>query len=150
MTLCIPPPLQAVIVAVLMMLTARLSPPAALAFAGQGMISILFASAGLALGIAAVGLFGRAKTTVTPLKPEKASALVITGPYRFTRNPMYLGLVLLLTGWGLWLGNPANLIWLAGFVFYITAFQIKPEEAALRAKFGADYAAYCQRVRRWL
>ena len=107
---------------------------------------------GAAFLIEAVSVFAflRARTTVTPLKPEKASTLVVSGLYRVSRNPMYLGMLILLIGWTLWLGNPASLLLLPVFVIYVTVFQIKPEEAALSEKFGSDFDAYRRRVRRWL
>ncbi|MEO1475370.1 MAG: isoprenylcysteine carboxylmethyltransferase family protein, partial [Pseudomonadota bacterium] len=90
------------------------------------------------------------RTTVNPLRPDKATHLVVTGLYRISRNPMYLGLAILLTGWGLYLGDAANLAVLAAFIGFITIFQIKPEEEILRSKFGDDYIDYCRRVRRWI
>lgn len=75
---------------------------------------------------------------------------MIAGPYRFTRNPMYLGMVLILLAWCLWLGNAAALLALAAFVGYITRFQIVPEERALAGRFGAAYEDYRRRVRRWV
>ena len=110
---------------------------------------ICFAAGG-ALLAHAVSSFIRAKTTVNPVTPEAAERLVTDGLYRYTRNPMYLGMLILLIGWTLWLGNPASLLLLPVFVIYLTVFQIKPEEAALSEKFGSDYDAYRRRVRRWL
>ena len=97
-----------------------------------------------------VGLFFRAKTTVNPLKPENSKVLVVAGLYKFTRNPMYLGMLLLLFGWTFWLGNPVGLCLPFIFVWYITKFQIKPEELALVDIFGDQYVQYKQQVRRWL
>lgn len=94
--------------------------------------------------------FLRSSTTVTSVKPQKASTLVVGGLYRVSHNPMYLGMLILLIGWALWLGNPASLLLLPMFVIYLTVFQIKPEEAALSEKFGVDHDAYRRRVRRWL
>ncbi|MEO0971935.1 MAG: isoprenylcysteine carboxylmethyltransferase family protein [Pseudomonadota bacterium] len=116
----------------------------------QKSVALVLIVAGLTLdGLALVGFF-RARTAITPLQPEKASTLVQGGLYRFTRNPMYLGLLVVLSGWALWLGNPVNLLGLVLFVVLINRWQIAPEEQALRHKFGADYDAYCERVRRWL
>ncbi len=94
--------------------------------------------------------FRRQRTTANPLAPGRASAVVQSGPYRFTRNPMYLGLALLLLALCLWRGQPVALLALVLFVAYITRFQIQPEERALLAKFGPPYADYLRRVRRWL
>jgi protein-S-isoprenylcysteine O-methyltransferase Ste14 len=104
------------------------------------------------LGFDALGLlaFRRARTTVNPLRPGKASALVATGVYRITRNPMYVGMALLLCGWAAMLGSLAALAGPLVFVLFITRFQIVPEERVLSAKFGEDYTRFCQQVRRWL
>jgi protein-S-isoprenylcysteine O-methyltransferase Ste14 len=104
------------------------------------------------LGFDALGLlaFYRAKTTVNPLRPARASALVATGVYRFSRNPMYVGMALVLSGIAVGLGSVVALAGPALFVAFITRFQIIPEERVMATKFGSDYADYCQRVRRWL
>jgi len=100
--------------------------------------------------LAAFASFWRARTTINPLKPERARVLVTHGIYRFTRNPMYLSLLLLLVAYAshLWswpaLGGPV------AFVAYVTRFQIVPEERILAAKFGDEFAAYRRRVRRWI
>ncbi|MEM7291268.1 MAG: isoprenylcysteine carboxylmethyltransferase family protein, partial [Pseudomonadota bacterium] len=72
------------------------------------------------------------------------------GIYNFSRNPMYLGLSFVLTGFGLWLGNFAALFLVPCFVAYITRFQIIPEEEILHEKFGTEYVEYCERVGRWI
>ena len=114
---------------------------------------------GIALGlicvatvIAALGgiAFRRAGTTVNPLHPENASDLVVGGIYRLTRNPMYLGMLLMLVGWAIWLGNVVPWLLLPGFVAYMNRFQIIPEERALTSMFGKEFALYRARVRRWL
>jgi protein-S-isoprenylcysteine O-methyltransferase Ste14 len=75
---------------------------------------------------------------------------VVSGPFRFTRNPMYLGLTSLLFAWATYLGSPLAVLGPVAFVLYITRFQIMPEEQAMAAKFGADYEAYRKTVRRWI
>jgi len=100
--------------------------------------------------LAGVRYFRRAKTTVNPMKPESASALVASGIYRYSRNPMYLGFLLMLLGWALWLSNASALLLLPAFVLYMNRFQICPEERALLSLFGPDYMQYRARVRRWL
>jgi protein-S-isoprenylcysteine O-methyltransferase Ste14 len=80
-----------------------------------------------------------------------ALALVVTGGvYRISRNPMYLGFLLALAGWAVYLSNAAAAGLLPAFVAYMTQFQIKPEERALLAKFGSEFAQYTSRVRRWI
>ena len=110
----------------------------------------LFAGAGIAFDVADLLSFRASRTTVNPLKPERASALVTQGVYRLTRNPMYVGMACLLLAWAAWLWQLLPLLGPAAFVLYITRFQIRPEERALAALFGAEYAAYTARVRRWL
>ena len=108
----------------------------------------------IVLGIAVITLgitqFAKLKTTVNPLDLTESTRLATQGIYKYTRNPMYLGLTLILTGWGLHLDSPVNILCLIGFVVLITEVQIKPEEAALRGLFGGEYETYCRRVRRWL
>lgn len=105
---------------------------------------------GLALDLSGLLAFVRRHTTISPLSPHKSRALVTGGVYRFTRNPMYLGLACLLGAWAVWLA--ALLPWLApvAFVLYITRFQIGPEERVLAERFGPAYTDYTRRVRRWL
>jgi protein-S-isoprenylcysteine O-methyltransferase Ste14 len=94
--------------------------------------------------------FRRAKTTVDPTKPGAASSLVRTGIYRRTRNPMYVGFLLILAGWVAAVANVASLLVLPAFVFYMNRFQIKPEERALTTIFGDEFKAYCSETRRWI
>ena len=113
-------------------------------------IAGIFIAVALGIGVIALIGFRRAKTTVNPLSPEQASALVTGGIYRWTRNPMYLGMLLLLVGWACILSNWAALAILPLFVIYLNRFQIAPEERALRARFGDEFDNYCRKVRRWL
>ena len=99
------------------------------------------------LGVVA---FRAEKTTVNPMTPDAASALVTSGIYGISRNPMYLGFLLLLLGWSLWLASLYALALSAGFVWYMNRFQIAPEETALGSIFGSQFTAYKKRVRRWL
>lgn len=94
--------------------------------------------------------FVRARTTVDPTKPGTASSLVSGGIYRVTRNPMYLGMLLMLLALLIRAGDWLALIPLIGFVLWMNRFQIRPEERALTEVFGAEYTAYCERARRWI
>ncbi len=105
---------------------------------------------GVAFGLSGVASFTRAHTTTDPVHPEKASAIVQTGVYRLSRNPMYLGLLFFLVALIYKLGNPTGIVFLPVFLLYINRFQIVPEERSLLAQFGDEYAAYKSRVRRWL
>jgi protein-S-isoprenylcysteine O-methyltransferase Ste14 len=93
--------------------------------------------------------FFRVKTTVNPWTPHKTAHLVIHGPYRFTRNPMYSGLFFLLSAWAIWLGSVSPWLVIPLFVTVINRFQIRPEEEMLRQIFGAEYEAYLGQVNRW-
>lgn len=146
----VPPVAVVAVVAAGMWAVARAMPSLGAAFPGQGTLAAALGVAGIALGVAGIAAFRRAHTTVHPMTPGKASALVASGIYRRTRNPMYLGLLLLLAAWGVHLGHPLALAGLPAFVAYMNRFQIAPEERALREKFGADFAAYERSVRRWL
>lgn len=110
----------------------------------------ILALVGVAVAIGAVASFWRAGTTINPTKPETTSALVRSGVYRLTRNPIYLGDVFLLLAWAVFLSSVLALLGPLAFALYIDRFQILPEERALAKKFGAEYAAYRAKVRRWL
>lgn len=112
--------------------------------------SRIFLVGGVLAGVMGIVAFRVKGTTVDPTKPAKASSLVTDGIYRFTRNPMYVGMGLVLIGGIIRLGNPFCVISLLIYVWYITQFQIKPEEQALRQLFGDEYDDYCKKVRRWL
>jgi protein-S-isoprenylcysteine O-methyltransferase Ste14 len=121
-----------------------------LALPWHSMFALIFCSVGFAIVLAGVFAFRQAKTTVNPLKPETATAMVTSGIYRFTRNPMYLGFLLVLAGWGMYLSNLLAVALLPLFVLYMNRFQIVPEERALCAKFSHVFTAYTCSVRRWL
>ena len=112
--------------------------------------ALLFGLIGLYYPIAGILRFRNAKTTINPHRLEETSSLVDDGIYRKTRNPMYLGLLLILTGWAVWLGSLTNLVLIVLFMLVITELQIKPEEKTLRKLFGHDYEEYCRKVRRWI
>ena len=146
----IPPPLWMILTGVIMWLVAR-SPwgfSTEIPYTSEFGTAIgLLGAVVIVLGIAQ---FAKLQTTVNPLDLSKSTKLATQGIYRFTRNPMYLGLALILLGWGLRLGSPTNVLCVAAFVVVMNQWQIKPEEAALRSLFGDAYAEYCHRVRRWL
>jgi len=112
-----------------------------------GCVSLFF---GGFIAVSGVIGFRRAKTTVDPIKPNKASSLVCTGIYRYTRNPMYTGLFFVLIAWACLWDNFFSLLMVIIFPLYMTQFQIKPEERVLESIFGNDYMHYKKRVRRWL
>jgi protein-S-isoprenylcysteine O-methyltransferase Ste14 len=112
--------------------------------------AILILAVGLLVMLAGVISFRHAKTTVNPLKPETATALVTSGIYRYTRNPMYLGMLMVLLAWAVYLASPAALLGVLAFWAFIGHFQIRTEENALAGLFGSAFMDYMSRVRRWL
>jgi protein-S-isoprenylcysteine O-methyltransferase Ste14 len=108
----------------------------------------------IAIGIGLDGFcalsFAKAATTINPMRVSNASQLVIGGPYRWSRNPMYLGLVITLLGWGILLGSVGPFAIIPIFGWILAHFQIAPEEAALEAKFGDSYRRYRRQVNRWI
>jgi protein-S-isoprenylcysteine O-methyltransferase Ste14 len=146
----IPPPIVALLIAAAMWGVSLAAPAAPLPLNIRVVAAIAIALAGIAFSIAGVAAFRGAKTTLNPLKPGTTSALVTSGVYRFTRNPMYVGLALGLLGWALFLSSAWNLLGPLAFILYVTRYQIVPEERALSGIFGAAYSEYRARVRRWL
>jgi protein-S-isoprenylcysteine O-methyltransferase Ste14 len=117
---------------------------------GADTVATLSGIAGISITIAGVLAFRRGATTVDPHNIENASALVSNGPYRFTRNPMYLGMVFVIAAWSLGIGTLIGLVVAeVMFVAVMTRLQIQPEERMLSSKFGVVYDQYCTRVRRW-
>ena len=150
----IPPPLIDAACALLMWALARALPQAQLWPPGgsAGVVGAALALAALGGAVALAGTleFRRAHTTVNPLAPRRASTLVTRGIYRVTRNPMYLGMLGVLAGWAVWLGNIAAWLGLPLSMALLTALQIRPEERILAERFGAEFERYAARVRRWL
>lgn len=118
-------------------------------FFGRDFLTYLLLIIGFLIMLVAIIQFISSKTTTNPLEPEKTSTLVTSGIYNFTRNPMYLAMLLFLIAFGLRLGNAFNTLVAAGFVYFMNHFQIKHEEKALKQKFGKTYQLYCKAVRRW-
>ena len=146
----IPPPLVALGSGALMWFASALVAPFAMPNVIRVSVALAVALIGISLDLTGLIAFVRAKTTINPLKPAATAALVTTGLYRVTRNPMYLGMLLVLFGWAVFLSNLAALLIAPLFALYITRFQIIPEERVLAEKFGVAFAAYKNSVRRWL
>jgi protein-S-isoprenylcysteine O-methyltransferase Ste14 len=145
------PPLPLAVLFGAAMVGVSVATPAA-TFCVPGRIGIAIGLALLATATALAGVFAfrMKRTTVNPLKPGAASAIVSSGVYRFSRNPMYLGLLLALSAWAIYLSNALAALLLPAFVAYMNRFQIKPEERALLAKFGPAFSQYMAAVRRWV
>lgn len=150
MKLKVPPALQFALVAFFMWLINRWVPVKHFDFDHQKLLSWIIFFSGMAIGIWAVLSFKKARTTVDPTQPEKASSLVIKGVYQYSRNPMYLAMLMALLAYAFRTGNLYTFPMLAAYVFYITEFQIKPEEKVLAQLFGPAYELYKTKVRRWI
>ncbi len=146
----IPPPIVATLFALMMWGLDALVPMDMLSAATTAMIAPVLILVGLGIMTLALRRFRKVGTTVNPLDPSRASSLVSSGIFGRSRNPMYLGMLVLLMAWAIWLGNAANIVTLYLFYSFMTRFQIKPEEEALARLFGEEYEAYCEKVSRWI
>lgn len=146
----IPPLLVVALFAAAMAGIAWLVPAADIPFAGRHWIAGGVAIVGIGIALGGVRTFSKHETTINPFTPNQTSTLVASGIYSRTRNPMYLGDLLMLVAWELYLGNLASALLLPGFVAYMNRFQIAPEERVLARKFGREFASYRANVRRWL
>ena len=113
-------------------------------------IAILFLILGLSVLISAVRLFRKDKTTVNPLSPEQTTKLVTDGIFKYSRNPMYLGMTFILGAIAIFFNMIGGIILIPLFCFYITKFQIIPEERAMSNLFHQDFDKYKQTTRRWI
>jgi protein-S-isoprenylcysteine O-methyltransferase Ste14 len=113
-------------------------------------LAVTVSGGGILFMLAGFYEFQKAKTTFNPMTPDAASSVVTSGIYRVSRNPMYVGFLLVLFGWGIFLSHPLPFLFLPVFVTYMNRFQILPEERVLSAKFGEEYDTYRQSVGRWL
>ncbi|MDN6308722.1 methyltransferase family protein [Psychrobacter sp.] len=146
----VPPVAQVIVIAAGMYGLAKTMPDLVFAFSGSTMLAIGLGIIGLGSGALGVAQFKQAQTTVNPHTPEKSTNLVTGGIYQYTRNPMYLGLVLILLGWGFYLSHFLSFMLTPVFMIYMRRFQIQPEERMMSQKFGKHYEAYVSRVRRWI
>ena len=146
----IPPPAIAVLAAAAMWALSLVAPTLQVPTRVRLFAALAFALVGVGFSVAGVLSFRRAKTTLNPTKPQLTSSLVSSGIYKVTRNPMYVGLLFVLTAWAVFLSSAWALLGPVAYFLYIGRFQIAPEEHALTALFGAEYTAYLSRVRRWL
>lgn len=148
----VPPVALSALLAAAMYGLAHSAPVWTVALPGNAAATVATALGGLGVAIALAGVvaFRRSRTTVNPHTPQHTSSVVTHGVYRWTRNPMYLGMLLVLAGWALFLANAAALAGLPAFVAWMSRFQIQPEERILAARFGAPFTAYMAAVRRWI
>jgi protein-S-isoprenylcysteine O-methyltransferase Ste14 len=146
----IPPPIVTAIFALIMWLLSSFVTPINMALEFRIGAAVIVAVLAVLFLISGGISFRLAKTTVNPLKPESASSLVVSGVFKISRNPMYVGFALLLLAWCVYLSAPVLLMIVLLFTAVITRFQIIPEERAMLKLFGEEFIAYQQSVRRWL
>lgn len=146
----IPPPIYALMIAISMWLLNQYWPLFQLIESPWNKIGIGIMVAAATLDVWSLVLFFRKHTTLNPMKPKNTSGIVTSGLYRISRNPMYLGLLIILAGFAIWLGSFSPFLALPVFYWLITHMQIKPEERILEAAFGQQYLDFKHRVRRWL
>lgn len=146
----IPPVVLALIVGLLMWLIAESGPRLDVGEMPRLAVATVLFLLGALITVAGVLAFRSSNTTVDPRRPEASSALVSSGVYRYSRNPMYLGFGLWLLAWSVFLASAWALVGVMFFVLYMNRFQIEPEERALRESFGDAFREYERRVRRWL
>ncbi len=146
----VPPLVLLVVCGLLMSGVSFISPSLSFQLPYGVCIATVLVVAGAGIALAGVLAFRMSGTTVNPTTPEKSSQVVSVGIYRFTRNPMYFGFLLMLAGWAAYLSNAASALALPAFVVYMNKFQIEPEERVLLAKFGVPFKEYMDAVRRWV
>ena len=113
-------------------------------------ISLFLLILGLTVFILAVKAFNRQKTTVNPLEPRQASSLVSSGIFKYSRNPMYLGMLIILLAISFKFNLVGGIVISLFFYLFITRFQIFPEEEAMNELFGDEFTEYSSRTRRWI
>ena len=145
-----PPPVLTVLSIAAIGLSGRLVPSIESSSIFYTCAASLCSGVGIGFLIWAGVLFEKEKTTVNPFRPNKTASIVDSGPYRFTRNPMYLGMILLIIGSGFWFQQWTSILVVIAFWFYMNETQIKPEERALTEKFEEEYVDYMSKVRRWI
>jgi protein-S-isoprenylcysteine O-methyltransferase Ste14 len=144
----IPPPLVTLFFGLCIYFSQEYFPESNLEF--LNILSYIFYFAGLTILIFAVRLFKKQNTTVNPIKIENASSLVVSGIFKYSRNPMYLGMALILLGLAFMFNLMGGIMFTLLFTMYITKFQIRPEEEVMERFFGSEFIKYKQNVRMWL
>ena len=150
LALKVPPVAQVIITAAAMYGVSKMVPALTFSLNGSTALAVGLGVMGLSLGIMGVTQFRIAQTTPNPQALEKVSSLVTSGVYQYSRNPMYVGLVLILLGWAFYLFHFLAFVLLPIFILYMTRFQIQPEEQMMARKFGKTYQDYLNKVRRWI
>lgn len=147
----VPPVAQVIVTAAAMAgVSTKVAPALKFSLKGSAALAMGLGAIGLGSAILGVTQFKKAQTTPNPQALEEVSSLVTSGVYQYSRNPMYVGLVLVLFSWALYLSHFLAFVLLPLFILYMTRFQIQPEERMLAQKFGKAYQTYKAKVRRWV
>ena len=144
----IPPPIVAITFGFLIKYTKNIFP--VVEIKNKIILGSFMIISGLIIILSAIILFKKYKTTITPLKPSKATKLITDGIYKFSRNPMYLGLLLVLLGISIILNLIGGFFLIPLFILYLNLFQIIPEENAMVDLFKDEFLDYKKNVRRWI
>ncbi|MBQ0713266.1 MAG: isoprenylcysteine carboxylmethyltransferase family protein [Porticoccus sp.] len=150
LTLKVPPLVQMLVVALVMWLAARFLDTGETYSTWQGLFLIIILAAGMTVVVVGVVTLYKMGTTIDPRDPSRASKLVTVGIFSYSRNPIYLGLLVILIAWNIHLYSLYASVGLPLFIWLVTKLQIIPEEQQMGSKFGIDYFDYCEKVRRWL
>jgi len=150
MNLKIPPALTFAVAAFLMWVLDQYLLWGLVNFSSPDWLVYVLGISGVIAGFLGVAQFASNKTTVNPHTPQKANKLVQNGVCKISRNPMYMGLLIILIAFGIKMGNGISFVILPAFIWYMNTFQIMPEEEILKEKFGSEYSEYQKKVRRWI
>ena len=144
----IPPPIITLLFIIVTYLSSLVIVP--FKFSNQSLLSFLIFVMGLVFVLSAMRQFKQKNTIINPMTPRKTTTLVVDGIYKYSRNPMYLGLLLVLTSSGVYFGSWLSLLIVPLFWLLISALQIIPEEEAMLELFGENFVKYKRKVRRWI
>ena len=146
----VPPVIVVGVIAAIMQLISHSLPTVKIPLTLRVSLTAIIVVLAMVSGVWGVWEFRKQRTTVNPHTPEKSSSLVTSGVFQFTRNPMYLGLAMLLVALAAYKSSPLLIAGVVVFILYMNRFQISPEERFMKQHFGQEYTEYCLRVRRWL
>ena len=144
----IPPPLVTLIFGSLIFLTKNIFPE--IKVTNNIALGSLFILFGILIASLSIGLFRKYRTTITPINPKSATKLITSGIYKFSRNPMYFSLLLLLIGISIMTNPIGGFIFIPLFILYLNLFQILPEEKAMTDLFKDEFLEYKDSIRRWI
>ena len=144
----IPPPLVVLILVISTFFSSKKIDLIQIPF--QSLISIFILSIGILILLNPVLKFKKSKTTINPIKFKKVNKLVTSGIYKYSRNPMYLGLLMIVISSSIFYLNIYSILTPLFFYLWINRFQIKREEVFLEEKFGQEYLSYKTKTRRWI